>query len=279
VRGDEQLRQVVVTTSQDYLLCVCASGRVYQIATHRIPAGTRSAKGEPVRKLLELAAGEEVAVILPVEAYDEDRYLVIFSKQGKVKKSPLSEYRTIDVDGAQDMKLADADCVVTALISRGRGEYFITSDNAQTLRFSDEQLRAQGRVGQGVAAMALGKGAAVVSADYLDSEEGEHQTTENLVSLFVVTEQGIGKKVPVSQYPQKGRATAGVVTTELLNNDRVQTAMLNNENNHFLISWSAVTAEKGEQLLALKATDIKAFPRARKGVELVAGRINGIVRL
>ena len=127
--------------------------------------------------------------------------------------------------------------------------------------------------------MALGKGAAVVSADYLDSEEGEHQSTENLVSLFVVTEQGIGKKVPVSQYPQKGRATAGVVTTELLNNDRVQTAMLNNENNHFLISWSAVTAEKGEQLLALKATDIKAFPRARKGVELVAGRINGIVRL
>jgi DNA gyrase subunit A len=103
VRGDEQLRQIIATTSQDYLLCIASSGRVFQIATHRIPVATRSGKGEPLRKLLELAAGEEIATVLPVDAYDENRYLVTFSKLGKVKKSPLSEYKMADTDGLQDI--------------------------------------------------------------------------------------------------------------------------------------------------------------------------------
>src|SRR5207237_4834217 len=68
VRGDEQLRQLVVATSQDYVLCVCSTGRIFQVAAHRIPQGTRSAKGEPVRKLLELASHEEVVAVLPVES-------------------------------------------------------------------------------------------------------------------------------------------------------------------------------------------------------------------
>ncbi len=270
VRGDEQLRQVIATTSQDYLLCVSSSGRVFQIATHRIPIGTRSAKGEPLRKLLELAEGEEVITVLPVESYDEDRYLVTFSKLGKVKKSPLSEYKGADVDGLQDMKLSDGDSVVAALISRGQGEYFVTTDSGQTLRFSDEGLRAQGRSGQGVAAIALGKGANVVSASYLDSEP------EDTVSLLVVTDSNLVKKVPVGQYPQKGRATAGVVTTELVQKEHILLTMLINEEDYLLFTASGTN---GEQVTAVKASGLKAFTRARKGVPQVEGRIIQVVRL
>jgi DNA gyrase subunit A len=275
VRGDEQLRQIVAATSQDYVLCVCSTGRVFQVAAHRIPPGTRSAKGEPVRKLLELAPGEEVVTVLPVEAYDEDRYLVTFSKLGKVKKSPLSEYRTADVDGLLDMKLAEGDAVVTALLSRGQGEYFVTTDNAQTLRFSDEGLRPQGRVGQGVAAMTLGGGTKVVSTAYLDGEEQD--TLSDLLSLFVVTESGLGKKVPLSQYPQKGRATAGVITTELVSKDKVLLAMIVHEHDHLLLTWNG--GEGGEQVIAVKASELKTFPRARKGVLLVNGKLVGVVKL
>ena len=278
VRGDEQLRQVVMATSQDYVLCVSSMGRVFQVAAHRIPQGTRSAKGEPVRKLLELAAGEEVTTVLPVESYDEDRYLVTFSKLGKVKKSPLSEYKSADIDGLQDMKLAEGDIVVTALLSRGQGEYFVTTDNAQTLRLSDEGLRAQGRIGQGVAAMALAPGARVVTAAYLDAEE--QNTMDNPLSLFVVTEDGLGKKVPLSQYPQKGRATAGVVTTELMSKDRVIQAMIVNERDHFLLIWNNESnGNGGEQVTAVKASELKTFTRARKGVPLVSGKLVGVVKL
>ena len=180
-----------------------------------------------------------MVTILPVESYDEDRYLVTFSKLGKAKKSPLSDYKTADVDGLPDMKLADGDAIVTALLSRGQGEYFVTTSNAQTLRFSDDALRAQGRVGQGVAAMALGPNAQVVSAAYLDSAESALSADANsFLSLFVVTEQGLGKKVPLSQYPQKGRATAGVVTTDIAQQDRVLTAMLISEEDTLLVTWN-----------------------------------------
>lgn len=276
VRGDEQLRQLIATTSQDYLLCVCSTGRVCQIAVHRIPEGKRSTKGEPVRSLLGLAPNEEVVAILPVEAYDEDRYLVTFSVYGKVKKSPLSEYKTIDVDGAQDMKLANGDRVVTALISHGRGEYFVTADNAQTLRFSDEQLRAQGRVGQGVAAMALGKQSTVVSASYLD---GEQDKALDLTSLLIVTESGLTKKVLISEYPQKGRATAGVVSTDLQQKDHILLTMLVDRDETLLVIWSGENGEKGEHATVIKATELKVFPRARKGVPIVNGHVMNVVRM
>ena len=274
VRGDEQLRQIVSATSQDYVLCVSSSGRVFQLAAHRIPAATRSGRGEPVRKLLDLTTGEEIITILPIESYDEDRYLVTFSKLGKVKKSPLSDYKTADVDGLLDMKLVDGDAIVTALISRGQGEYFVTTNTAQTLRFSDDTLRAQGRVGQGVASMALGQNAHIVSASYLDSELAT--SASNFLSLLVITESGLGKKVPVSQYPQKGRATAGVVTTELLGRDQVLQTTIISEDDILLITWNG---DGGEQVSVIKATELKAFPRARKGMPLVSGHVLSIIKL
>ncbi len=274
VRGDEQLRQVVGTTSQDYLLCVASSGRVFQIAAHLIPEGTRSAKGEPLRRLLRLDAREEIVSVLPIENYDEDRYLVVFSKLGKVKKSALSEYKTADVDGLSDMKLADGDVVIAALISRGQGEYFITTDNAQTLRFSDEVVRAQGRVGQGVAAIALAPRAEVVSAVYLDGEL--QSTVTDPLSLLVVTRHGFVKKVLLPEYPPKGRATGGVITTDLVGDDRILLAIIIGGRDHFLLNWSD---ESGEQALALKASEFKFFPRARKGVELIKGKVLEVVRL
>jgi len=265
---------VVSTTSQDYLLCVASSGRVFQIAAHAIPDGTRSSRGEPLRRLLELASGEEIVSILPIESYDEERYLVVFSKLGKVKKSPLSEYKIADLDGLQDMKLASGDRVVCALISRGQGEYFVTTDNAQTLRVSDETVRAQGRVGQGVAAMALGPKAAVVSAVYLDSEL--QSTVSEPLSLLIVTRHGLVKKVLLPEYPQKGRATAGVITTELAGDDHVLLAMLISDRDHFLFTSNS---EDGDQATALKASELKFFPRARKGLPLSKGNMLEVVRL
>ena len=271
-RGDEQLVHVLRTTSQDYLLCAASSGRVFQVATHRIPQGTRSAKGEPWRNILELASGETIVSVVPVEAYDEDRYLVTFSRQGKVKKSPLSEYKTADVDGVQDMKLAEGDRVVKALLSRGQGEYLVTTDVAQTLRFSDEQLRSQGRVGQGVVAMSLSGNAAIADALYLDSEAAP----PGALSLFVLTELGMAKRVPLSQYPQKGRATAGVVTMELQKGDRMLSTLLLADTDTVLLAWAG---RNGEQATALRAAGIKMFSRAHKGSVLVDGRTLVAVQL
>jgi DNA gyrase subunit A len=268
-RGDEQLRQVIATTSQEYLLCVSSTGRVFQLAVHRVPAATRSAKGEPIRNLLELAQGEEIVALLPVATYDEDRYLVILSKLGKVKKSPLSEYKT--VDGLQDMKLADGDSVVTALLSTGNGDYFVTTDTAQTLRFSDEGLRTQGRVGQGVTAMALSQASSIVSASYLDSSE-QNQSS----SLLVATESGLLKKVQLSQYPQKGRATAGVITTDLATRDRIVLTTLVGNTATLLLIWRN---EKSEQVTVTRVSEVQTLSRARRGTSFTGGPLLAVVTL
>jgi len=179
------------------------------------------------------------------------------------------------VDGVQDMKLADGDSVVTALVSNGRGEYFVTSSTAQTLRFSDENLRAQGRLGQGVAAIALGKGSFVVSAVYLDSQR-DTDIGLNIANLLVVTVAGIVKQVPLSQYPQKGRASVGVATTELRDNDLVLLTMLIGSTDNLLFTWSG---EKGDQATALKSANIKVFPRTSRGEVLIAGRVATVIKL
>jgi len=274
VRGDENLRQIVAATSQDFILCVCSTGRVFQVAAHRIPAGTRSSKGEQVRKLLELAPGEEIVALLPVGSYDEDRYLVTFTRLGKVKKSPLSEYKAADIDGMQDMKLAEGDSVAAALLSRGRGEYLVTTGSAQTLRFSDEGLRAQGRVGQGVAAITLASGAQVVSASYLDGDLLAGAAAP--LSLFVITGNGLAKKVPLDQYPQKGRATSGVITTELSGDDHVLLSLIVGEQDHLLLTWRDAG---GEQAKAVKVVELKALPRARRGMPLFDGHVLEVMKL
>jgi DNA gyrase subunit A len=169
------------------------------------------------------------------------------------------------------MKLADGDSIVAALISDGQGEYFVTTNSGQTLRFSDETLRAQGRVGQGVAAMALGKGAAIISASVLSSQQ------EGQVNFLVVTDSGLVKKVPTSQYPQKGRATAGVVTTELTDREHILLSMLISEEDTLLVTSTGANGE--QQTTVVKASAVKAFTRARKGVTLVDGRIMSMLKL
>jgi len=174
----------------------------------------------------------------------------------------------------QDMKLAEGDSVITALLSRGRGEYLVTTGSAQTLRFSDEGLRAQGRVGQGVAAITLSPGAQVVSASYLDSDLLANATGS--LSLFVITGNGLAKKVPLDQYPQKGRATSGVITTELIGDDRVLLSLIVGEQDHLLLTWHD---GGGEQTKAVKVVELKALPRAKRGVPLVSGRVLEVVKL
>jgi DNA gyrase subunit A len=121
----------------------------------------------------------------------------------------------------------------------------------------------------------LGPGAKVVSASYLDQDE--QNTMGDLLSLFIVTENGLGKKVPLNQYPQKGRATGGVITTELFNKDKVLLTMIVHENDHILLFWNA--GESGEQVTPLKASALQTLMRARRGVALVNGRMLGVVNL
>lgn len=255
-------------STQDHLLFITDQGRAFGMPVNAVPEGTKAAKGESLRGLLQLDAKEQIVSMLGFSDFEDPFYVVEFSRQGKVKKAPLSEYRVAGTESIPDFKLGDSDGVVTAMLvptsvnADGEiiepGEYLVTTDKAQTLRFSDDDVRAQqGRVSQGVQAMNVGEGQ-LVSASYLPSGQGESGF------LLVLTAAGFGKKVPLEQYPTKGRATAGVVTFELAKDDRVAQAVVVEPKANV-----AVVSAKG-QGAGLSVAAMPSVARPKPGAALVS---------
>jgi DNA gyrase subunit A len=133
------------------------------------------------------------------------RYLTLFTARGRIKKSVLSEYRAAAQAGVLDFKLASGDPEVAACLADGEGEYVVVTSEGKALRFGEADVRATGRGTQGIAAVALGKGAKVIAAGAV-----AHRDAGTLVTLAA---NGIGKRVPLDDFPVKGRATGGVQAT------------------------------------------------------------------
>jgi DNA gyrase subunit A len=207
VRGDERLVSVHRAHTTDYLLCQLSSGRVATVRVNKVPETTRAGRPELARAFLSLEPGERVVAVVPVAAFSEEVYLVQVSREGRVKKTALSEYVKVDEKGSPDLRLLGKDTIARLLLSPGGGDYVVTTSDGKTLRFSDADLRPTGRVGQGVAAVGLAKGATVIGADWA-SEDDER-------ALWVASSLGFVKRTLLVEYPRKGRATGGVATMQL----------------------------------------------------------------
>jgi DNA gyrase subunit A len=149
-----------------------------------------------------------VVAIAPISAFSEEVYLVVFTREGRVKKTALSEYVRVDEKPSPDLRLLGKDAVAAVVVSPGGGDYVVTTSDGKTLRFSDGDLRAAGRVGQGVQAISLSGAAAVIGADWI-AEDDERM-------LWVASTTGFLKRSPLGEYPRKGRATGGVATMQLV---------------------------------------------------------------
>jgi DNA gyrase subunit A len=207
VRGDERLLEVRRTQTTDYLLCQLSTGRVATVRVARLPETTRAGRAELARSFISLDPGERLVGIAPVSAFSEEIYLVVFTREGRVKKTALSEYIRVDEKPSPDLRLLGKDSVAAVVVSPGGGDYVVTTSDGKTLRFSDGDLRAAGRVGQGVQAISLAGNASVVGADWVSEDD------ERL--LWVASTSGFVKRSPLGEYPRKGRATGGVATMQL----------------------------------------------------------------
>ncbi|HEX8968036.1 MAG TPA: DNA gyrase subunit A, partial [Chloroflexota bacterium] len=250
VRGDERLLSVQRAQTTDYLVCLLSSGRVASVRAARLPEMTRAARAELARSFISLDPGERLAGLAPVSAFSEEVYLVAFTREGRVKKTALSEYVRADEKPSPDLRLLGSDGVAAVVISPGGGDYLVTTSDGKTLRFSDTDLRASGRVGQGVQAIGLARGATVVGADWV-AEDDER-------ALWVASSQGFIKRSPVADYPRKGRATGGVATMQLApRTTLVGAAVLGPDEDVLLIAQSGRTARVTAGSTPLVARDRK----------------------
>ena len=201
-KPDAPVRHIVPATSHSYILCVSDQGRVFQIGVNKLDEISRADKGIGFGDLLQLEFGEEIIGIAPIANFNDDLYLMQFTALGKVKKSAISEYRQAAQEGLPDMRLADGDTVIAAFVCGAEGDLMVTASNGTALRFANADVRAQGRIGQGMAAVNVPDGVHVVAASYVAPG------AEAKANLIIFTAAGLAKRLALSECPRKGRASA-----------------------------------------------------------------------
>jgi DNA gyrase subunit A len=252
VRGDERLLSVQRALTTDYLLCQLSSGRVASVRVAKLPEVTRAARAELPRSFLSLEPGERVIAIVPVSAFSEEVFLVVFTREGRVKKTALSEYIKVDEKSSPDLRLLGNDEIVRATVSPGWGDYVVTTSDGKTLRFSDADLRPTGRVGQGVQAIGLSGKAGVVGAESIGENDDR--------ALWVASSNGLIKRSLLGDYPRKGRGTGGVATMQLAGQATiVGSAVVSTGEDVLLVANSGLTTR-------VTPADLPLVARDRKGV-------------
>jgi DNA gyrase subunit A len=211
LKEDDYIEHLHICSTHDFLLFFTNRGKVYRLKVYELPEGARTAKGRALVNVLPLRDGEKVTAVIPTRDFSENKYLVFATAQGLVKKTEFKAYNTpIRADGIIAIKIRDSDELVQVRLTSGDDDILLVSKSGHASRFSEQAVRPMGRdtsgvKGMNVSAKVNGKPNRVLAMDIArdDSE------------LFVVTENGYGKRTSVSEYPIKGRGTKGVLTAKL----------------------------------------------------------------
>jgi len=208
-REEDFIEHVMVASTLDTLLVFTNLGRVYQHKVYELPVGTRTSKGKALVNVLGLRSGEKARDFVRVHNFDDpEHWVLLATREGQVKRTPLSDFATRRRDGLIAQGMRDGDALVRAgLIGPGQ-ELLIAKTGGRSLRFSSDLLRPMGRSARGVRGIKLsGKGDAVADTVILGEQE----------YLLTITENGYGKRTPFGDYPSKGRGGLGIIdikTTE-----------------------------------------------------------------
>jgi DNA gyrase subunit A len=207
MKEDDYIEHLFVSSTHDYLLFFTNRGKVYRLKVYELPEASRTAKGRALVNLLPLREGERVQSVLSTRDFSEGRYLVFATRNGTVKKTEFAAYNTpIKADGIIAIKILKDDELIAVRRTSGHDDIIMVSRSGQAARFSEDAVRAMGRDTTGVRGMNVSqKGNAVLAMDVARDDQ----------ELLVVTENGYGKRTPISDYPVKGRGTMGVKTITL----------------------------------------------------------------
>jgi DNA gyrase subunit A len=206
-KEDDYIEHLRICSTHDFLLFFTNYGKVYRLKVYELPEGARTAKGRALVNLLPLREGESVRAMIPTRDFGESKYLVFGTKQGLIKKTELGAYNTpIRADGIIAIKLRDGDELVSVRGTNGEDDIIMVSKSGFAARFAESRVRPMGRDTSGVRGMNVsGRGNYVLAMDVARDE----------TELFVVTENGFGKRTSIPEYPVKGRGTKGVKTIQL----------------------------------------------------------------
>jgi DNA gyrase subunit A len=259
-KDDDWIDQIFIANTHDYILCFSNRGRLYWLKVWEVPQGSRNSRGRPIVNMFPLQDGEKITVVLPLSGenrtFPEDHYIFMATSLGTVKKTPLSDFSNPRKAGIIAVDLDEGDFLIGAALTDGEHDVMLFSDSGKAVRFDENDVRPMGRTARGVRGMSLEEGQQVIA---LLVAENEQQ------SVLTATENGYGKRTPITEYTRHGRGTKGMIAIQTSErNGKVVAATLVDVNDEILLITT------GGVLIRTRVAEIREMGRATQGVTLIA---------
>ncbi len=255
LKREDVVNNFFVTKTHDHVLFFTNLGRVYRLRGYEIPDTTRQARGTALVNLLTLPPGEQVTAVFPIDKFEGEKYLVMVTKQGVIKKTKLSEFANVRRNGLIAINLDTGDELLAVDLSDGSRDIILASTAGMAVHFNEKGVRPMGRAARGVKAMSLEKGDTVVAMDVVEDHRKE---------VLLVTSLAFGKRTPIGDYRHTSRGGKGVKAFARQRDDigKVVDQILVAPEDQLLMITS------GNQVIRIKVGEIRKTGRDAKGVRL-----------
>ena len=256
-RESDFVRDLIITSTHDYLMFFTDMGRVYKIKAYEIPEASRTAKGTPVINFLNLNSTERVTAMIPVREFNANECLVMVTKQGTIKKTPMSEFDTNRKTGLIAITLKEGDKLISVALATGEENVLVVTKQGKAIAFSEQDVRPMGRNAGGVRAILLEKGDEVVSME-LDIDQTR--------KMLVITENGFGKRTPLEEYRLQARGGKGVATYDKTKFSKtgllVGATLVSEDDEVMVINSNGV-------IIRIRADEVSTLGRTTQGVKVM----------
>jgi len=269
IKEEDFIDKLFVANTHDIILCFSSKGKVYWKKVYELPQASRGARGKPIVNLLPLDGDERINAILPIREFKEDKYVLMATTSGTVKKTSLKYFSRPRANGIKAIELKDDDQLVGVDITDGSCDVMLFSSSGKAIRFNEEAVRPMGRTAGGVRGIKLSAGQKVISLIINGSEDS---------CVLTATEKGYGKRTTISDYPVHGRGGQGVISiqTSDRNGDVVGAVHVNEDDGIMLIT-------DGGTLVRTRVVEVSVMGRNTQGVRLInlgsGERLVGIERI
>jgi DNA gyrase subunit A len=255
-REEDFVRRLFSANTHTTILSFSDRGKLYWTKVHELPAGSRTSKGKAINNVIQLASGENVRAILPVEEFREQDYIVMLTEKGTIKKTSLDAFSRPRPSGIIALTIELDDNLIDAKVSTGKDDIFIVTREGMSIRFDEDDVRAMGRAARGVKGVTLGKDDKVVGMEVIAKDSKE--------TILIVTENGFGKRTSMEEYRLQGRGGVGLITQKTTDKvGFVVSACLVTDKNQILLSTNS------GQSIRMRCSDISVISRNTQGVKLM----------
>jgi DNA gyrase subunit A len=253
-KEEDFIEHMFVASTHHYIMFFTDKGKCYWLKVHEIPEGGRAAKGRSILNLIEKEKEEKISAFVTVKDFTDDKFVVMFTKKGTIKKTVLSAYSNIRRGGINAINLTAGDFLIEAKLSEGNNDIIIGTKHGMAIRFKEKDVRDMGRTATGVRGINLGKNDEVIGAIVV----------RNATSLLVVTEKGFGKRSEIEDYRLTKRGGKGVITVKT--SDKTGLLMAMKEVND---SDELVIITTGGMVIRQNLKEIRVMGRNTQGVRLI----------